>query len=118
MNIEALRTYCLIKKGTTESFPFDEHTLVFKVMDKMFALIPLERIPSQINLKCDPERAIELREEYDGIIIPGYHMSKTHWNTLYIEQLPSKFLKEMVDHSYGLVVAKLPKKIKETLLDL
>ncbi|MEM1259886.1 MAG: MmcQ/YjbR family DNA-binding protein [Bacteroidota bacterium] len=100
MNIEALRTYCLIKKGTTESFPFDEHTLVFKVMDKMFALIPLERIPSQINLKCDPERAIELREEYDGSIIPGYHMNKTHWNTLYIEQLPPKFLKEMVDHSY------------------
>ncbi|MGD1945585.1 MAG: MmcQ/YjbR family DNA-binding protein [Croceivirga sp.] len=118
MNIEALREYCLSKKGTTESFPFDEHTLVFKVMNKMFALLSLERSPPQINLKCDPEKAIALREEYDGIIVPGYHMSKTHWNTIYIEQLPPERLFELVDHSYGLVVAKLTKKLKEELSNI
>jgi predicted DNA-binding protein (MmcQ/YjbR family) len=72
MDIEAFRAYCIAKKGVTEEFPFDEHTLVFKVMGKMFALAPLERIPSQVNLKCDPEKAIELREAHDGIIMPGY----------------------------------------------
>lgn len=115
MNVEQVREYCLSKKGTTESFPFDEHTLVFKVMGKMFALVALERMPFQINLKCDPERAIELREEYDGVIIPGYHMSKTHWNTVYVEQLPAEFVIELIDHSYQLVVDKLPKKTKEEL---
>ena len=115
MNIEQLREYCISKKGATESFPFDEHTLVFKVMGKMFALVALERVPSQVNLKCDPERALALREEYDGIIIPGYHMSKKHWNTLYLEQLPPLFLKELIDHSYNLVVSKLPKRIREEL---
>lgn len=115
MNVEQVRDYCLAKNGTTEDFPFDEHTLVFKVMGKMFALIALERVPSQVNLKCDPERAIELREEYDGVIIPGYHMSKKHWNTVYMEQLPTNFIQELIDHSYQLVVDKLPKKIKEEL---
>ena len=115
MNIEQLRAYCISKKGVTESFPFDEHTLVFKVMGKMFALVALERVPSQVNLKCDPERALTLREEYDGIIIPGYHMSKKHWNTLYLDQLPPLFLKELIDHSYNLVVSKLPKRIREQL---
>ena len=118
MNIESLRAYCLSKKGTTESLPFDEHTLVFKVMGKMFALISLEKLPLQINLKCDPERAIELREEYDGVIIPGYHMSKTHWNTIFIGQLPPSFLIDLINHSYELVVAKLSNKLKEELLDL
>ena len=115
MNIEQLRAYCISKKGVTEGFPFDEHTLVFKVMGKMFALVALERVPSQVNLKCDPERALTLREEYDGIIIPGYHMSKKHWNTLYLDQLPPLFLKELIDHSYNLVVSKLPKRIREEL---
>lgn len=115
MNIEQLREYCISKKGVTESFPFDEHTLVFKVMGKMFALVALERLPSQVNLKCDPERALTLREEYDGIIIPGYHMSKKHWNTLFLDQLPPLFLKELIDHSYNLVVSKLPKRIREQL---
>ncbi|MEL6919243.1 MAG: MmcQ/YjbR family DNA-binding protein, partial [Bacteroidota bacterium] len=87
MNIEEFRNYCISKKGVTEEFPFDEVTLVFKVMGKMFALSGLERIPTQANLKCDPERAIQLREEYDGDIIPGYHMSKVHWNTLYLDNL-------------------------------
>lgn len=118
MNVETLRAYCLSKKGTTEGFPFDEHTLVFKVMGKMFALIALERLPLQINLKCDPERAIELREEYDCLIVPGYHMSKTHWNTVFVEQLSPSLVISLVDHSYELVVAKLSKKLKEELLDL
>ena len=113
MNIEEFRQYCIDKKGVTEEFPFDEVTLVFKVMGKMFALAPLERLPPQVNLKCDPDRAAELRETYDGVIMPGYHMSKVHWNTLYLQQLPAGLIKELVDHSYDLVVQKLPKKIKE-----
>ncbi|MGB5435406.1 MAG: MmcQ/YjbR family DNA-binding protein [Maribacter sp.] len=112
MNIEEFRAYCLTKKGITEEFPFDEHTLVFKVMGKMFALVALERLPSQVNLKCDPERAIELREEYDGAITPGYHMSKIHWNTIMLEQVPPKLICELVDHSYDLVVSKFTKKLK------
>lgn len=113
MNIEEFRAYCLTKKGITEEFPFDEHTLVFKVMGKMFALVPLERLPSQVNLKCDPERAVELRELHDGVIIPGYHMSKIHWNTIMLEQVPPRLICELVDHSYDLVVAKFTKKLKE-----
>ncbi len=112
MNIEEFRDYCISKKGVTESFPFDEHTLVFKVMGKMYALCGLERVPTQVNLKCDPERAIALREEYDGVIIPGYHMHKAQWNTLMIEQLPPKLILELIDHSYELVVAKFTKKLK------
>ena len=115
MNIEEFRDYCLAKKGVTEEFPFDEHTLVFKVGGKMFALCPLERIPPQANLKCEPERAQLLREAHDGTIIPGYHMSKKHWNTLYLEQLPTSLIKELVDHSYQLVVDKLPRKTKDEL---
>ncbi|NAY92696.1 MmcQ/YjbR family DNA-binding protein [Muricauda sp. JGD-17] len=118
MNIEDLRTYCLAKKGAAEDFPFDLDTLVFKVMGKMFALIPLERVPSQCNLKCDPERALVLREEYDGLITPGYHMSKKHWNTLLLENLPPQLIKDLVDHSYNLVVAGLTKKLREELEDL
>ncbi|SNZ01257.1 MmcQ/YjbR family DNA-binding protein [Flagellimonas pacifica] len=115
MNIEELRTYCLDKKGVTEELPFDEHTLVFKVMGKMYALIPLQRIPPQCNLKCNPERAIELREQYDGVITPGYHMSKKHWNTLFLDNLPPTFVKELVNHSYDLVVSGLTKKLKTEL---
>lgn len=112
MNIEDFRNYCIIKKGVTEEFPFDEHTLVFKVMGKMFALVPLERVPSQANLKCDPERAIALREEYNGVITPGYHMSKVHWNTLFLDNLSPKLTTELIGHSYDLVVAKFTKKLK------
>jgi len=118
MNIEELRELCISKKGVTEEFPFDESTLVFKVMGKMFALVALERLPLQCNLKCDPERAVELREEYDGFIIPGYHMSKTHWNTLFVEQLPPKLIIELIDHSYDLVVASLTKKLQQELQNL
>ncbi len=115
MNIEEFREYCIQKKGVTEEFPFDEQTLVFKVLGKMFALSGLGRQPPQINLKCDPERAIELREEYDGRIYGGYHMNKKLWNTLEISSLSHQLLFELIDHSYDLVVAKLPKKLKEEL---
>lgn len=118
MNIEEFRTYCIAKKGITEEFPFDENTLVFKVMGKMFALTSLEKLPSQVNLKCNPEKAIELRETYDGAVLPGYHMSKVHWNTLLLENLPSKLILELVDHSYDLVVSKLTKKLQEQLAEL
>ncbi len=119
MNIEVFRDYCLSKKGVTESFPFDEKTLVFKVMGKMFALSGLEHIPARANLKCDPERALELREEYDGLITAGYHMSKKHWNTVELESnIPQSLLIEMIDHSYDLVVKGLTKKLKEELQNL
>ncbi|GAA0872450.1 MmcQ/YjbR family DNA-binding protein [Gangjinia marincola] len=114
MHIEELREYCLAKKGVTESFPFDNDTLVFKVMDKMFALFSLERIPLSVNLKCDPDYAIELREKHDGLINPGYHMSKKHWNTVIVDgQLSEKLVRHLINHSYDLVVSKLPKKVKD-----
>lgn len=115
MNVEEFRAYCLSKKWVTEGFPFDEHTMVFKVANKMFALYPLERHPPQANLKCDPERAIELRETHDGVVIPGYHMSKKHWNTLFLNSLSEKLIKELIDHSYDLVFSKLPKKVRTGL---
>jgi predicted DNA-binding protein (MmcQ/YjbR family) len=107
MNIEQIREYCLKKKGVTEEFPFDEDTLVFKVAGKIFMLASLETIPLQINLKCDPEIAVELREEYDSVQ-PGYHMNKKHWNTVIINgTVPERTLLEWIDHSYSLVVAGL-----------
>ena len=119
MHIEDFRTFCLSKKGVNESFPFDEHTLVFKVMGKIFAICGLERIPSQVNLKCDPDRSVELRTQYDGLIIPGWHMSKLHWNMVILESnLPPKLITELIDHSYDLVVSGLTKKLKEELKNL
>jgi predicted DNA-binding protein (MmcQ/YjbR family) len=115
MNIEEFREYCILKKGVTEEFPFDAATLVFKVMGKMFALVGLDRLPPGANLKCDPDRAIELRETYDGKITPGYHMSKVHWNTLYLEGLSPTLVRELIDHSYDLVVAGLTKKLQAEL---
>ena len=109
MNIEQIREYCLKKKGVTEEFPFDEETLVFKVAGKIFLLASLESIPLQINLKCEPEKAIELREEYDSVQ-PGYHMNKKHWNTIIIDgTVPAKKIFEWIDHSYHLVVSGLKK---------
>jgi len=117
MNIEEVRNYCINKKGTTESFPFDEVTLVIKVMDKMFALLSLEK-GSTINLKCDPEKAIGLREHYDDIT-PGFHMNKKHWNTVdFSHSLSDELIMEMIDHSYDLVVNKLPKVKREELNNL
>ena len=114
MDIEEFRAYCLSKKYVTEHFPFDEVTLVFKVAGKMFALSGLEHHPPSVNLKCDPERAISLREEYSNII-EGFHMSKKHWNTVSIENLPRVFIKELIDHSYDLVVKGLTKKLQKEL---
>ncbi|WGK66220.1 MmcQ/YjbR family DNA-binding protein [Croceiramulus getboli] len=116
MHIEAFRDYCLAKKGVTESFPFDEDVLVFKVMNKMFALTSLSRLPRQANLKCDPERVERLREAHDGLILPGYHMNKHHWNSVLLEAgLPPELLTELIDHSYELIVASLPKKLQQEL---
>ena len=117
MNIETFRTYCLSKKGVTEEFPFDETTLVFKVMGKMFALTGLHRIPFSVNLKCDPDKAIDLRE-YHSEIQPGYHMNKKHWNTCILEELPPEVMEHLIDHSYELVVSKLTKKLKAELAAL
>lgn len=118
MNIEAFREYCLSKKGVTEEFPFDESTLVFKVMGKMFALTGLDRMPFSVNLKCDPDRAIELRE-YHSEITPGYHMSKKHWNTVnFSGSLPTNIILELINHSYDLVVSGLTKKVKQELENL
>lgn len=112
MDIEYIRNYCLEKKAVTESFPFDADTLVFKVANKMFALCSLEKIPLSVNLKCLPDRAVELRENYPEIITPGYHMNKMHWNTLKVSELSSDLVLELIDHSYDLVVKSLPKKEK------
>lgn len=116
VNIESIREYCLLKPEVTESFPFDETTLVFKVANKMFALLGLEKQPLGVNLKCDPLKAIELREHFD-YVRPGYHMSKKHWNTIYIEQGVSvEQIKEWIDDSYLLIVNALPKATKEPIL--
>lgn len=112
MNIEEYRDYCLHKAGVTEHFPFDNNTLVFKVMGKVFALADVDLFQS-INLKCDPDRAVQLRESYPGII-PGYHMNKTHWNTVQMDgSVPDKLAYELIDHSYDLIVSSLSKKNKK-----
>ncbi|WP_212006325.1 MmcQ/YjbR family DNA-binding protein [Chitinophaga sp. HK235] len=114
MDIEQYREYCLSLPGVTEEFPFGEETLVYKVAGKMFALSGLEEFNS-INLKCDPEEAVELRERYEGVI-PGYHMNKKHWNTVDIHSnIPNKLLLQWIKNSYDLVVASLPKKEREKL---
>jgi predicted DNA-binding protein (MmcQ/YjbR family) len=108
MNIEIAREYCLSKQHSTEGMPFDDTTLVFKVKNKMFALLNLSE-PHSINLKCNPEKAFELREQYEAVQ-PGYHMNKLHWNTIYFDgSIPDKLIKEWIDHSYELVYASLPK---------
>lgn len=121
MNIEQIRAYCLSKNGVTEAFPFDADTLVFKVLGKMFVLIPLEQREkgaATINLKASPEYAEELRLDYQGIK-PGFHMNKKHWNTihLYKGEFNVQFILELVDHSYLMVVKGMPKKQQELLRD-
>ncbi|OBQ51662.1 MmcQ/YjbR family DNA-binding protein [Tamlana sp. s12] len=121
MDIEQIRDYCLSKKGVSEDFPFDEHTLVFKVLGKMYALISLkkwEQGEQAINLKADPEYALELRASH-SCIRAGYHMNKKHWNTIYLneEALPSDFIKTLIDHSYDMVVKGMTKKMRDTLLE-
>lgn len=111
MNIEDFRTYCLSKPGATEDFPFDQKTLVFKVGGKMFSLTSIENFIS-VNLKCDPEKALELRADYSGVK-PGFHMNKKHWNTVTLnEDVTDQLINELVDHSYDLVVKSLPKKTR------
>lgn len=109
MNIEALREHALAKKGVEEGFPFGESALVFKVKGKMFLLVMIDAIPLQFNVKCEPAKAIELREEY-SCVLPGYHMNKRHWNTIIVDgTLSPAHIREMVDHSYDLVAPKKKK---------
>lgn len=121
MNIQHFFEYCLSKKAVTEHFPFDEDTLVFKVGGKMFALSSLsewENGKPSVNLKCNPERAEELREQFDSIE-PGYHMSKVHWNTVRVNgDVSDKFLTELIDHSYDLVFKSLTKKMQAEIAEL
>ena len=119
MHIDEFREYCLAKTATEETFPFDETTLVFKVMGKMYALTSLDSEEFRVNLKCDPEWAMELREQYEDVI-PGFHMSKKHWNTVIMEDcvIEEDLILKMIDHSYDLVVKGLPKKVKAELAKL
>ncbi|MEN9910124.1 MAG: hypothetical protein RLZZ540_3283 [Bacteroidota bacterium] len=121
MNLETFYEYCLSKKGVTEHFPFDEDTLVFKVGGKIFALSSLKQwelgTPS-VNLKCNPDLAKEWRAQFEAIQ-PGFHMNKNHWNTVAINsEVSDLFLKEMIDHSYGLVFSSLTKVVQKSVLDL
>lgn len=114
MNIEEVREYCLNKPGTTEELPFDEFTPVYKVMGKIFCISGLNP-PFFINLKCDPEYAVELRERYEQIQ-PGYHMDKNHWNSVYLDSgLPQHLITSLIDDSYNLIVSKLKKTLREEL---
>lgn len=116
MNVEELRDYCLQKSGVTEGFPFGEDTLVFKVGEKLFLLISLAQ-SNRFNVKCDPELAVELRERYNEVI-PGFHMNKVHWNTVYTDgSLTEKQLRDMIDHSYDLILKSLPKKLQQEIID-
>ncbi|MEO0472053.1 MAG: MmcQ/YjbR family DNA-binding protein [Bacteroidota bacterium] len=118
MNVESIREYCLRKAGVSEGFPFGEQTLVFKVMGKLFALMSLETA-DRMNLKCDPEYALELRDQYPERILPGWHMNKKHWNTVMFGlDLPADLVASLIDHSYDLVVAKLPRKDRQALAEM
>ena len=114
MDLEQVRNYCLSKKGVTESLPFDEDSPVYKVMGKMFLISSLTP-PYFINVKCDPEKAIELREKYDAVK-PGYHMNKQHWNSVYLDNnIPDKLISGWIDDSYELIVKSLKKSLQEEL---
>ncbi len=116
MDAESIREYCFKKKLVTESFPFGNDTLVFKVKDKIFLLLTLNEALLKFNAKCDPARAIELREQYE-YIQPGYHMNKKLWNTVTVNAtIPNQLIKEIIDDSYKLVVRSLPKKEQEQLI--
>lgn len=117
MNPESIREFIIALPAVEETFPFDQQTLVFKVKGKMFALTDVDEFIS-INLKCDPERAAELREQHDAIL-PGYHMNKKHWNTVLLDgYLADKMIKELIVHSYQLVVAGMPKKMQEEVREM
>jgi len=113
MDIQDLREYCLSLPHTSEDMPFDDDVIVFRVHNKIFALTSFSK-SSSVNLKCDPERAIELRERFEAVT-PGYHMNKTHWNTVFFNQdLSDRELLELVTHSYDLIWKSLPKKLRES----
>lgn len=117
MNIETLREYCLTRPGAEESFPFGDDTLVFKVGGKIFLLAGINT-GDRFNAKCDPERAVELREQFSEVL-PGFHMNKKHWNTVLMTgSLTENQLREIIDHSYTLVVKSLPKKVQEEIASL
>ncbi|GHH38850.1 MmcQ/YjbR family DNA-binding protein [Streptomyces umbrinus] len=110
MTPQELRTFCLSFNATVEDFPFTPETSVFKVLGKLFALTRLDAHPLTVNLKCDPDDAVRLRGEYEGLIIPGYHMNKRHWNTVTADgELPDQLVRELIEDSYDLVVAGLPR---------
>ena len=115
MHLDVLRRHCLAKPGATEDLPFGPDTLVFRVAGKMFALADLDGLPPTVNLKCDPERAVALRERYADVR-PGYHMDKRHWNTVGLQgDVPGDVVRDLVDHSYALVVAGLPRRLRDGL---
>ena len=110
MDLAQFREYCLGKPGSTEGTPFGPTVVVFKVGGKMFALASLDEVPVRVNLKCDPDLALELRDRFEQVR-PGYHMNKKHWNTIDIEAgIPDSEIRKMIDHSYELVAESLPKK--------
>ncbi len=115
MHLEEVITLCLWFPQTTESMPFGPDVLVYKVAGKMFALASPDKVPPTINLKCDPDRAIELRDQYEAVQ-PGYHMNKRHWNTVTLgDELPDELVAQMIQDSHNLVVKGLPKKVRDTL---
>ncbi|MCB1210763.1 MAG: MmcQ/YjbR family DNA-binding protein [Verrucomicrobiales bacterium] len=114
MDLPDVIEHCLSLPGAEETMPFGPDALVYKVGGKMFAITDPDTHPPRINLKCDPERALELRDEYPGIR-PGWHMNKRHWNTVHLDEVPTALVKELVRHSYDLVVSALPKKVRAEL---
>jgi predicted DNA-binding protein (MmcQ/YjbR family) len=113
MDLESFREYCLNKRQVKEGTPFGEDVLVFKVSGKIFALASLDDVPARVNLKCDPDLALELRDRYEEVC-PGYHMNKKHWNTVELGgRIPEAEMRKMIDHSYELVVASLPRTVRE-----
>jgi predicted DNA-binding protein (MmcQ/YjbR family) len=117
MNVEEIREYCISKTGVEESFPFDNETLVFKVGGKIFLLMGINANPIQFNVKCEPQKAIDLREKY-SFVLPGYHMNKAHWNTVICDgRATKKHVFEWIDDSYNLIVKSLPKKQRDTFLN-
>lgn len=115
MDAENFRTHCLSKPAATEGAPFGPDNIVFKVHGKMFALLALDEVPTRVNLKCDPDLALELRDRYEQVE-PGYHMNKKHWNTVVLDGvIPRGEVRKMIDHSYDLVLARVPKTKREAL---
>ncbi len=118
MRLGEARDYLLAKDAATEDMPFGPDVLVFRIGGKIFALINLERLPLSMNLKCDPERAIELREE-NSDVLPGYHMNKRHWNTIVLPgRLSTTMIHDMIDHSYDLVFSSLPQSTRKEFAEL